>query len=126
MAVTRNPERFLHSLCRAIIIALLFAQAAFAAQPCITPGVSVASAMSGQMDDDCNMPAVSAGKLCAVKCMDSDQLAVFAAPVVPPRPTVAVLTLPPPPADGVVVAMRNRIEPARDPPKAIRFCSFLI
>ena len=46
---------------------------------------------------------------------------------VPALPTEAVLVLPPlPDTPLATVAMRSLIEPVRDPPKSIRFCSFLI
>lgn len=110
-----------------VVLALLFAQAAYAAQPCVTPGISAASAMSGQMGDDCDMPAEHASNLCVMKCVDSDMLSAYPPLPVPLPTTEAILVLPPLP-DNILptVSMRSLIDPVRDPPKAIRFCSFLI
>lgn len=106
---------------------LLFAQAAFATQPCVTPGMTAASALSGQMGDDCDMPAASAGNLCVLKCTDSSQLSAHTPLAVPPPSSVAILLpLPEPDSSLAMVAMRSLVDPVRDPPKAIRFCSFLI
>ena len=110
-----------------VVLALLFAQAAYAAQPCVTPGMSAVSAMSGQMGGDCDMPAGRASNLCVINCADSDKLSAPPPLFVPALPTEAVLVLPPlPDTPLATVAMRSLIEPVRDPPKSIRFCSFLI
>jgi hypothetical protein len=123
----KNSNRFLRTLCRVVMVTLLFTQAAFATQPCVTPGMTAASAMSGQMSDDCEMPAASADNLCVMKCADSDKLSAYTSLVVPAPPTGAILVLPPWPDNALAaVAMRSPLEPGRDPPKAIRFCSFLI
>lgn len=123
----RHSNRFFCALCRVVVLALLFAQAAYAAQPCFTPGMSAANAMSRQMGDDCDMPATSASNLCVMKCVDGGTLSAHTPLVVPPPPTEAILVLPPLPDNTLAaIAMRSLIEPVRDPPKAIRFCSFLI
>lgn len=125
--VTRNSNRYLRALCRVVIITLLFAQAAYATEPCFTPGMTTASAMSGKMDSDCETPAVSASKLCMMKCTDSDMLSAYTPLTVPPPPTASILLpLPSPDSTLALVAMRSLVDPVRDPPKAIRFCSFLI
>lgn len=123
----RHSNRFFCALCRVVVLALLFAQAAYAAQPCVTPGMSAAGAMSGQMGDDCDMPAEHASNLCATNCADNDKLSAPPSLLVPHPTTEAILVLPPLP-DNILptVAMRSLIDPVRDPPKAIRFCSFLI
>lgn len=114
-------------LCRVVIVALLFSQAAFAMQPCVTPGMTAAGAMSGQMDDDCDMQAAGPGNLCAMKCVDSDKLSAHTPLVVPPPPNGAIAVLTSLPDNTLVaVAMRSLIEPLRGPPKAILYCSFLI
>lgn len=126
-SVIRNSNRFLRAFCQVLVATLLFAQAAFATQPCVTPGMTAASAMSGQMGDECDMPAASASNLCVIKCRDSDMLSAHTSLVVPPSPTAAtLLPLPLPDNTLAMVAMRSLVEPALDPPKAIRFCSFLI
>lgn len=123
----RNSNRFFPALCRVVVLALLFAQAAYAAQPCVTPGMSAAGAMSGHMGDDCDMPTEQASNLCVINCADSDKLSAPPPLFVPALTTEAVLVLPPLPDNTLVaVAMCSLIEPVRDPPKAIRFCSFLI
>lgn len=124
----RHSNRFFGALCRVVVLALLFAQAAYAAQPCVTPGMSAAGAMSGQMGGDCDMPAEHASNLCVINCADSDKLSASPPLLVPPLlPTEAILILPPLLDNTLVaVAMCSLIEPVRDPPKTIRFCSFLI
>lgn len=124
----RHSNRLFCALCRVVVLALLFAQAAHAAQPCVTPGMSAASAMSGQMGDDCDMPAEHASNLCVINCADNDKLSAPPPLLVPPLlPTEAILILPPLPDNTLAaVAMCSLIEPVRDPPKTIRFCSFLI
>lgn len=110
-----------------MIITLLSAQAAFATQPCVTPEMSAARAIISQTDDDCHKSAVSDVSLCVMKCTDSDKLSAYTSLVVPPPPTGTILVpLPLPDNTLAVVAMRSLIDPVRDPPKAIRFCSFLI
>lgn len=126
-SVIRNSNRFLRALCHVLVVTLLFAQAAYATQPCFTPGMTAASAMAGQMDSDCEMPAVSASKLCVMKCTDSDMLSAYTPLTVPPPPTASILLpLPSPDTTLALVAMHSLVDPVRDPPKAIRFCSFLI
>lgn len=111
-----------------VVLALLFAQVAYAVQPCVTPGMSAISAMSGQMGDDCcDMPAAHASSLCVMNCADSDKLSAPSPLLVPPPPTGAILLLPALPDNTLAaVAMRSLINPVQDPPKAIRFCSLLI
>ncbi len=110
-----------------IIVTLLFAQAAYATQPCVTPGMTAASALSGQMGGDCDMPAASASNLCVMKCTDTSQLSAYTPLIVPPPSGAAILVpLPVPDNSLATVAMRSLVDPVRDPPKAIRFCSFLI
>ena len=124
----RHSNRFFGAFCRVVVLALLFAQAAYAAQPCVTPGMSAVSAMSGQMGGDCDMPAGRASNLCVINCADSDKLSASPPLLVPPLlPTEAILILPPLLDNTLAaVAMCSLIEPVRDPPKSIRFCSFLI
>ncbi len=123
----RHSNRYFFALCRVVVLALLFAQAAYAAHPCVTPGMSAAGAMSGQMGADCDMPAEHAGNLCVINCADNDKLSASPPLLVPLLPTEAILVLPPL-LDNThaAMAMCSLIGPVRDPPKAIRFCSFLI
>lgn len=123
----RNSNCLLRTLCRVVVVALLFSQAAFATQPCVTPGMTAASMMSSHMDDDCDMQAAGSSNLCVMKCVDSDKLSAHTPLVVPPPPTTAIAVLTPLPDDGrAVVAMRSLIAPLRGPPKSILYCSFLI
>jgi len=106
---------------------LLFAQAAFATQPCITPGMSAASAVASQADDACCAASASEASLCVMKCADTDKLSAYTPLVVPPAPTDAILILPSLPDNApAATASRCLIDPSRDPPKTIRFCSFQI
>lgn len=126
--VIKNSNCFLRALCRVVIVTLLSAQAAFATQPCVTPGMSAASAMSGQMGDDCcDMPAAHSSNLCVMNCADSDKLPAPSPLLVPPPPISTILVLPAL-LDNTraAVAMCSLVGPVRDPPKTIRFCSFLI
>lgn len=125
--VIKNSKHFLRALCRVVIVTLLSAQAAFATQPCVTPEMSAARAVASQTDDACHKSAVSDVSLCVMKCTDSDKLSAYTSLVVPPPSTATILVLPPLPDNiPAAVAMRSLVEPVRDPPKAIRFCSFLI
>lgn len=106
---------------------LLFAQAAFATQPCVTPGMSASSAVASQADDACCIAAASEASLCVMKCTDTDKLSAHTPLAVPPAPTDAILILSPLPDNALAAAAsRGLIDPSQDPPKTIRFCSFLI
>lgn len=123
----KNSNRLLRALCCLLMGVLLSAQAAFATQPCVKPGMSAARAVISQTDDDCHKFAVSDAGLCVVKCTDSDKLSAHTPLVVPLAPTTAILLpLPSPDSTLAMVAMRSLVDPVRDPPKTIRFCSFLI
>ncbi len=125
--VIRNSTRWFFAFSRAVVVTLLLAQTAFAAQPCGMLGMSPASEMPGQMGDDCETHATSASKLCAIKCADSDKSTAYAPWAVPLPPTGTILILPSLPDNALVaVAMRSLVDPVKDPPKTIRFCSFLI
>lgn len=125
--VIRNSTRWFFAFSRAVVVALLLAQTVFAAQPCGMLGMSPASEMPGQMGNDCETPAASASKLCAMKCTDSDKSISYVPLVVPPPMTGTILILPSLPDNALVaVAMRGLVEPIQDPPKTIRFCSLLI
>lgn len=119
---------FFRPFCRILVGALLFTQAAFATQPCVEPGMSVARAIAIQTDDDCCASTASAISLCSMKCADSDKLSAHTPLVVPPPPPTGVILTPPPLPDNAlaVTALYCPGNPARDPPKTIRFCSFLI
>lgn len=115
---------FIRALCRVLIGLLLFAQAAFATQPCVTPGMSAAVAISAQGDDDCCTTTASTASLCVMKCTDSDKLSAHTPlpMLAAPPATALVLSLPARPAHVPVRYLHD----SRDPPKTIRFCSLLI
>lgn len=110
-----------------LIAALLFAQAAFATQPCVESGMSAAAAPATPSADDCCATAVSAVNLCVMKCTDSAQSSAHAKLQVPPAP-VAYVTLPAVFDNncGSPAIDRWRADHPGDPPKSIRFCSFLL
>lgn len=122
LALVNKP--YLRLLGAALIALQLFAQAAFATQPCITSGMSDALAMSHQSDSDCCTSSAAAINLCATKCVDSDKLSAHTPQPVLPAPTVTTLN-PWYRSDTAVVAAHYPHDP-RDPPRTIRFCSIQI
>lgn len=122
--MTLFPRLFVRVFCRALIAMLLFAQAAFATQPCVTPGMTAAVAMSAQSDDDCCGTSASAISLCVMRCTDSAKLSAHAPLPVPGAPPSTALKLPLP-AHTALLPVRY-VHDSRDPPKTIRFCSLLI
>jgi hypothetical protein len=127
----RPSRQILRLISSALIALLLFAQGAFATQPCIDGGMSAAAAMeamaeSGSSDCCGGMPSVSETHLCAVACTDDSKLVGTSEAIpVPLRIAVALLLLPP-------LETGLRVNPiassalAAGPPKSILFCSFLI
>ncbi len=125
----RPPRKILRLISCPLIALLLFAQAAFAAQPCVEPGMSAASAMAHSGSDDCcGGRSVSETNLCAVACTDENKLVGSGEFVsVPARVDVALLVLPPlePALPGLAVAPQGTALAAA-PPKSILFCSILV
>jgi hypothetical protein len=125
--VTKFSKRLSRVVCSFVVVGLLTAQAAFATQPCATPEMSAARAISGHMDADCDLPAVSASGLCVAKCADSDKLSSYTTVSVPPPPNGKILLVPVVSGNTPAMAALRRVATrALDPPKAIRFCTFLI
>jgi len=106
---------------------LLFSQAAFATQPCVAPGMSAASAVASKADDAFRAASTSEASLCVMKCTDTANLSAHTSLVVPPAPTGVILILSSLP-DNTLAATASRclIDSSQDPPKTIRFCSFLL
>lgn len=105
---------------------LLFTQAAFAARPCVQAGMSAASAMAADKDGESGETSMSRANVCVLKCTDGDKV-----PAQPPLAVLAaasepVLTVAVPHADGPTWNSASRGNASHDPPKTIRFCSFLI
>ena len=103
-------------LSRGLITLLLFAQTAFAAQPCMQPAMD---AFAGRM------VCIQSGD--ANLCLNTEDnlLSGNADPVVLAAPTSAVLTLPALPDEISIVAVNHtRLKRATDPPITIRNCCF--
>jgi len=122
-------RRILRPACCVLIGALLFAQAAFAARPCIEPDMSAAAAIAMQSNHDCCEPAVTEFNLCAAQCGDGNKLSgpndsfrlhpvTAAGPVIPQ----------PPQGSGAARSTRSYLQRyfAADPHPILRFCRFLI
>lgn len=122
----RRLRRYASTLCRALLVVLVFAQAAFAAAPCLDGGMSPAAAFSGEAHDCCPTAEASSPNVCLLECNENGQAtgqtAAFAATAAPSAP---MLTLPSAPPGGVVRELPERCA-VHDPPKSIRFCTFLI
>jgi hypothetical protein len=129
MRPSRQTLRFISS---ALIALLLFAQGAFAMQPCVDGGMSAAAAMEAMAEsssDDCcgGMPSVSETHLCAVACTDQSKLVGSSESIqVPLRIDVALLLLPLLETGPRVPEIASNTTLAAGPPKSILFCSFLI
>jgi hypothetical protein len=111
-------------LSRVVLLALLFAQSLYAAQPCALPVHQPAMAFGDMQDMDCGSnPTPNA---CLQHCTAGDQSNTGDVQAAAPgMPADAVLTLPmahdhaTAPARPVVFLARSP-----DPPPSIRFCSF--
>ena len=128
----RPSRQILRLISSALIALLLFAQGAFATQPCVDAGMSAAAAMAAMAEansDDCcgGMPSVSETQLCAVACTDQNKLVGSGESLpVPARVDGALLVLPPLFTGPRVHEVAPRTALAAAPPKSILFCSFLI
>ena len=129
MRPSRQILRFVSS---ALIALLLFAQGAFATQPCLDGGMSAAAAMEAMAEsgsDDCcgGTQSVSETHLCAVACTDESKLVGSSESIpIPLRIDVALLLLPPLETGRRVHEIVPSTALAAAPPKSILFCSFLI
>ena len=114
------------AICRLLIGLLLFSQAAFATQPCVEAGMSAAAALAATEGHECCETSVSERTLCVMKCTDADKVSAHPPLLLPPVAGSVVLTLAPL-DERSSPRFHARFETtARDPPKTIRFCSFLI
>ena len=82
--------------------------------------------MAAAKEHDCCDTSVSEANLCVSKCTDGDKVPGYTPVLIPPVADQAVRILP-----ALDEIRTYRIRPsldnaARDPPKSIRFCSFLI
>jgi hypothetical protein len=105
---------------------LLFAQAAFATQPCVEPGMSTMSAMAAQSSEDCCATTISRVSLCVMKCADGDKLPGNAKVAVLPAPESPALMLPLTPVRDSLAVLSDGRERIYAPPKSILYCSLLI
>lgn len=104
---------------------LLFTQAAFASRPCVDAGMSAASALAADKDHGCET-AVSEVNLCVMECTDGDKVSAHAPLLIPPAATHAVLTLAVSDSTHLRRGRPGLQIATHDPPKTLRFCSFLI
>ena len=125
----RPSRKIVRLISSSLIALLLFAQAAFATQPCVEPGMSAASAMEQSGSDDCcGGPSISEVNLCAVACIDENKLVGGGESLsLPPRIDVVLLLLPArAPGRSLPAVTHHGSSLAAGPPKSIQFCSFLI
>lgn len=111
-------------LSRIIILALLFAQSLYAAQPCQMPMHEPAKAFGDMKDMDCGKAVMP--NACLQHCTAGDQgSAGDIQPAAAAMPAMAVLTLP---AEidraAAPTAPVDLLARSPDPPPTIRFCSF--
>ncbi|MPZ46500.1 MAG: hypothetical protein GEV05_24560 [Betaproteobacteria bacterium] len=102
---------------------LLFTQAAFATRPCVEAGMSAAAAAE---EHGCCETSVSESNLCVSKCTDGNKVPGYTPLLLPPVADQAVRivrVLDDSRTYRIPLALDNA---ARDPPKTIRCCSFLI
>ena len=122
----RAHRKLTAAICQVLIGLLLFTQAAFATRPCVEAGMSAAAALTAAEGHECCETSVSERTLCVMKCTDGNKLSAHPPLLIPPVASSAWLTVAPV-NDGRSQRFHPRLEPiARDPPKTIRFCSFLI
>lgn len=120
-------RRIVRSVCCVLIGALLFAQAAFAMQPCVEPGMSATSAIAAHANGDCCDAGVAEINLCALQCGDSTKLPGSAYQFTLPRPMAAGFVVPEPLQEhGATNWLRLQRDLVADPPPTLRFCCFLI
>lgn len=104
---------------------LLFTQAAFAVRPCVDADMSAASALAASEEHGCET-SVSEVNLCVMKCTDSDKVSAHTPFPVLSAPSEPVLTVARQGAGDATWNTFSRGDSAHDPPKTVRFCSFLI
>ena len=103
----------------------LAAPTAFAATPCAEGGMSPASETAQQAGEDCCDASSSVTALCIAKCTDGSKLAAQIDIPAVKAPRERMLTV----AYPALVLPAPRVwltSSGLDPPKTIRFCTFLI
>ena len=119
-------SRLIHLLVTVLLVGFgLAASTAFAATPCAEGGMSPASATAQHAGDDCCDVSPSVTALCIAKCTDGSQFAAqsdIPAVKAPREHTLAVAY----PAFVLPVPRMWLDYSGLDPPKSIRFCTFLI
>ena len=110
---------------RIVLLGVLFAQAAVAANACLTPNLLPAQSAAGTAWTHCQQPDEISPNLCFYQW--ADQSGQNTAQPVFAAPAVAVLTV-----SNAAPCLLSWIPPfvannaGHDPPIPIRFCSFLI
>ena len=118
-------RRLLRAGVRLVLFAALFAQAAVAANACLTPSSAPVQAAAGAASTHCQQPDEISPNLCFYQW--ADQTDQSTTPPVVATPVAAVLTV-----SNAVQCLLPWISPVvagnpgHDPPIPIRFCSFLI
>jgi len=122
----RLSAKTIRLLSCSLIALLLFTQAAFATSPCVDPGMTATAAMANAAGEDCCDTSVTQANLCVMQCTDGSKLSAYTPVALPPAPTEPLLTLAYP--DDALPIPRHWViaSSARDPPKSLRFCTFLI
>ena len=108
-----------------VLLGVLFAQAAVAANACLMPSSAPAQSAAGAPSTHCQQPDEISPNLCFYQ--QADQSGQSTTPPVVAAPIAAVLTV----ADATqcLLPWTSPVvgdNPGHDPPIPIRFCSFLI
>ena len=119
------PRTIAFVLSALLVGVMLWAQAAFATRPCVDADMSASSAIAQQNEHDCCDTMASVASLCVAKCSDGNKHSAHTdIPAIKPA-TEPSLTIDFPrlmlPHASLWLASSGL-----DPPKTIRFCSFLI
>ena len=103
---------------------LFFSHAAFAINPCLDAAMSGSAAVAASEEHEGCETVVLQANLCLLEC--SDGLSGSASASLPPV-SQHVLNMELPFEDGNPARVSRAFDhPARDPPKCIRFCSYLV
>lgn len=102
---------------------LVFAQAVYAAEACVSAQASAASAVGTQDMPGC---ADQSAAGCLAQCSTGDQRVAQPVVAVPAASPVPVLIAPLGMAEQLMASNYNAPSPGCDPSPPIRFCSFLL
>ena len=125
----RARRKLTAAICQVLIGLLLFAQAAFATRPCVEAGMTAAAvvaAAAAAEEHDCCETSISQANLCLSECTAGEQVSAHTPLVLPPVTDQAPRVVPLIDDSRTYRTLSALDAPARDPPKTIRFCSFLI